>query len=239
MKNIAIIAGLGALAFSAYRRSPKADERKENSNKGKSFPTPNEKMMEDNFLPALAASGISPRLGKTLAVIAYRESNFNPTATNGSESERKSAASLYQKDPGRWSCSGAPSEAYQFGSGGWYGFLPVTAVASSGNNCADPELSVYAPAESTASAVGYAGYLVKRWNSSHDSPATPLIVMARWGSPGRKGGSLEHKIKVERLRSKRLFGESANMDWLEEPIDYTLIPSPQSGLERLKKAGIE
>ena len=85
-----------------------------------------------------AAEQISGIQGLALygMIVASRESNYSPTALNDSAKEAAKACEGWNRDGnrnGRYSQSQYQSESdWCWGSGGWFGFLPSTALAPSG-----------------------------------------------------------------------------------------------------------
>jgi hypothetical protein len=129
----------------------------------------------------LERAGMSRPWVRAVLTISWRESKWVSTAWNGDPGERAAALVGYDRYPERYACSGLPRSAYGFGSGGLYGFLPTTALASADTPCADPRKAVFDLAASTIAAVGWARYLVAR------GPADFSVahVLAGWGLPSR------------------------------------------------------
>lgn len=88
--------------------------------------------------------------------VAERESNGNNLAVNDSASEARAACNLYNANrDSRYANNPFPAERFCFGSGGYYGFLPATALAGNFFRNSDPYL-VFDPSASTAMLADYA-----------------------------------------------------------------------------------
>lgn len=72
--------------------------------------------------------------------VAWNESRGNPDAINDSRAEASAAARGYDENVRRYGSSGFPRSRYVWGSGGWFGFLPSTALADPAWQNADPLL---------------------------------------------------------------------------------------------------
>ena len=71
---------------------------------------------------------------------AWNESKLNAEAVNTSRSEAAAAARGYDGNLNRYGSSPFPRSRYVWGSGGWFGFLPSTALADRAWNNEDPLL---------------------------------------------------------------------------------------------------
>ncbi len=82
--------------------------------------------------------------------VATSESRGNAAAVNDSPNEAARACTLYERNrTTRYKNNPYPAERFCFGSGGFYGFMPATALAGKPFRNLDPYL-VFDPAASTA-----------------------------------------------------------------------------------------
>lgn len=140
------------------------------------------------------AAGMSPDWIRFLKAWAWHESKGNPRAANRRPSEAASALALYDRNRDvLGACPWGPG-AYGWGSGGWYGLLPVSAVWAFVGTPAlckvDPQRTVFDPWESTLEAVAFAQRSMKReefieprtWKILNRATAAPTLMDERPGS---------------------------------------------------------
>lgn len=143
---------------------------------------------------AAARLGVSQDWGTFLAAVAHHESRWNIDAANRSSSEAAAARALYEAPQNAWlrDC-GNPAEWYSWGSGGWYGMLPASAMrAFSGTPlaCEDPRRVLADPLLSTAAALGYAQRLMG-WKAWRRSDKSWRALNRGWAAPGKMDQPLE------------------------------------------------
>lgn len=111
--------------------------------------------------------------------------------------EARAARAAYQQNIKRFEGCPWPAEAYGFGSGGWFAFLPAYGLAQfprdSGLRCLPPS-AVFDPVASFCMAIGFARSL-QGWSGFKEVP-TVLNLRGGWGRPGQMG-------KPERLANIR------------------------------------
>ena len=141
---------------------------------------------------AVAAAGVDDAWLRFMEQTAHRESRFSPRAANTSTGEAAAA----RRGAGRWreliATAGYPHAAWEFGSGGWYGFLPSSAFIDGRTASFRYPLAfvrevgpngVHQMGVSVASALAYAKGLT-RWPNFKGSWAS---LNVGWGNPGRMG----------------------------------------------------
>ena len=101
--------------------------------------TPSSGSLRDIALVVEQKTGL-PGFAEFAEATAWNESRGNPDATNTSRSEAASAARGYDRNLERYGNSGFPRSRYVWGSGGWFGLLPSTALADRAWNNTDPLL---------------------------------------------------------------------------------------------------
>jgi hypothetical protein len=110
--------------------------------------------------------------------------------------EARAARKAYQMNTGRLAGCPWPEDAYAFGSGGWFGFLPAFALvqfpAGSGLRCLPPS-SVFDPVASFCMAIGFARGL-QGWKQFRPVP-TVLNLRGMWGWPA-KGGNADRLASI-------------------------------------------
>lgn len=89
------------------------------------------------LLEEVEAAGAIPGIRTFALAVALRESRFRSSAANDSASEAKAAARLLRGALSRGFFANNPTiqtdrDAWTFGSGGWFGFLPATGMAAGG-----------------------------------------------------------------------------------------------------------
>lgn len=184
-----------------------------------------------DLLELLEAAEVPQDWRRPLLVIAWRESKWNANAKRTTSAERAAATKLYNRNRERFACSGKPASAYTWGSGGYFGFLPGTAVASAEDDCGDPRRYVLQPRPSIVSAVGYARWLARRWLDTYNKQPTPLVLMARWGGPGRTPEEVEARRDASFTLAEEAF--DASPEWFDEPLVVDEMPSLTEVRERL------
>lgn len=132
--------------------------------------------------------------------VAKGESNFNNLVglgnpslfpdwakANKSMAEAAAAARGYERNSYLKSCGWGASR-YTFGSGGWFGLLPASAVAAfkgTRYECIDP-WSVFDPVASFVEALDYARRLVSNWSGFKKNPTWQNLRLG-WGNPSEMG----------------------------------------------------
>lgn len=102
--------------------------------------------------------------------VATRESRGNNLAINDSASEAKHACDLYLANADtRYADNPYGAARFCFGSGGWYGLMPATALAGKPFRTLDPYL-IFDPAASTVLLADYVRRVVKGY--FHKLPAS-------------------------------------------------------------------
>lgn len=108
-----------------------------------------------------------------------------PALTNAQRNEAKAAARGYDNAP-QIQCW--DRTAYVFGSGGWFGFLPSTALSNVKNSplrCQHP-YTIFDPGASMVYAMAFARNL-QGWEQWQNGPRTVLSLRAGWGWPAKMG----------------------------------------------------
>jgi hypothetical protein len=95
-----------------------------------------------------------PGFAKFALAVAKNESRGNNLAVNNSSSEAKAACRGYDNNPGKYGDNPYGRGRFCFGSGGWFGFLPSTALAAPSFRNEDPYL-IFDPAASVALLADY------------------------------------------------------------------------------------
>jgi hypothetical protein len=140
----------------------------------------------NNVLRYLEAAGKSAHIGNgfvpySLAVVR-RESRFNNLAAKTSASERAASCSLWRGNS-RYVNSPYGQADFCIGSGGWFGFLPATALAPQPFHNLSPQL-IFDPAFATAAWTAYVEAIVRKY-----FPKLP-VEHRNWLSVNRSMASL-------------------------------------------------
>jgi hypothetical protein len=137
---------------------------------------------EGGLSEALAAAGVTGDLAIFFRAVAYTESRGRRTARNTTASEAKAALKGYtrlaQQGPLPF-----PADRYTWGSGGWFGLLPSSAV--SGARDMDPLEAVFGERDHTQpirAAIRYARRL-QGWNQWKASPRDWATLRRGWALP--------------------------------------------------------
>lgn len=174
---------------------------------------PNQKRLRE-LLGHVADYGALPGFERFAEAVALGESSFNPDARNESALESRQAEAGLDGALGRGFYEQNPSVvddrgAWTFGSGGWFGFLPSTALAAGGRDGpwaqAHPR-AIFDPVESIVMAADYAARILRHYVS--DLPAREQTWMALrrgWVRPAlaadwqeRNPRSIETRKRFER-----------------------------------------
>lgn len=122
------------------------------------------------YLERIRETGALPGFEVFAHAVAKRESGFNNMARNTTASEASSAARLFEGAKSRGHFSENPfvgdEQDWVFGSGGWFGFLPSTALSQGGRNGPwqnEHPSQIFNPAQSVAMAASYAAALIKHY----------------------------------------------------------------------------
>lgn len=127
----------------------------------------------------LARSGLPLEAQQFLLATAWTESNWQVGASNPSPSEAAAAKTGYE----RALKSGPlpfPASRYTWGSGGWFGLLPSSAVAGARN--LDPMVAVFDPRESIRSATRYM-QRIRGWDQWLRSDRSWKVMRRAWKNP--------------------------------------------------------
>lgn len=176
----------------------------------------------DELRAVMDAAGLPQDWQTFLAATAYGESKWNNDVGLGpnddpgrppwlrpskaseklQDAEAKAACNAYRKNEDRFAGSPYPKARYCFGSGGFFGFLPVYGIVSGFK--ATPELipeidpwDVTDPIVSVVMAVGFARGLMK-WKRFREGGGTWLALRVGWGNPSAMGGARTN----DRVREK-------------------------------------
>lgn len=192
-------------------------------------------------MEAAAACGVDRNWQRFLAAVAFHESRWSTNVGLGvasklgrddvkmneghvGELESKAATAAYRRhvrDHGLWEDCGYPEEAYGFGSGGWYGFLPVFGLWPFRNTparCMDPRVAVFDPIVSTIMAIAYAQRTMKR-STFRDNPTWRNLNRA-WKSPGLMDGIPADVVaKVDARFDKSLKALGLPPSWGDQRVD--------------------
>lgn len=189
---------------------------------------------KQDLIRYLSAAGLDPAWRDFFVFVAAGESGFRTTARNDSSSEARAAARGYRKNKDRLSVCGHPAVLYSWGSGGWFGMLPTTAIFSlpRGLRCHDPVTAVFDPSLSVAAAVGMARSLSQRPHYR----GTVLSMRAGWGWPAKIGDPerLRERRPVYVLRAEKLGLPASYVDSALPPLSLT----SQDALNGLARAGL-
>ena len=184
---------------------------------------------------AAAALGLDPSWQRFLEAVAQHESRGKLSAENNSASEAAAAQDLYEAAQNAWvrDCLN-PANWYTWGSGGWYGMLPVSAMRAFKGTplaCSDPRIVVHHPLMSTAAAVGYAQRLF-HWSSWERSAKTWRALNRGWSRPGKMDTPLPD---TDRRLDEALEAIGAPASWADTPV--TPLPPGWTPYGALQEAG--
>jgi hypothetical protein len=162
---------------------------------------------------ALAVAGLDDAWLRFFEQTAHRESRFSTRAANRSTGE--AAAALRVAD--RWrdliATAGFPFESWTFGSGGWFGFLPGSALIDGSRKSFRFPLDyvrevgpngVFQMGTSVASALAYAKGL-SRWPNFQGSWAS---LNVGWGNPSKMGNAASIAESARKLEDR-----AAKLGW--------------------------
>jgi hypothetical protein len=202
-----------------------AGKAKAKSSSGKdTMPSgPNRQLLEHLAAAGEQISGIRDFSGFAL-VVALRESGWNPNAKNTTKSEAKAACRGYERnlEEGDWNDNPWKNDPARWcwGSGGWFGFLPSTALGRDGFRNLDP-LSVTDPRASVAYFAAYCNSIVhgffpklpadrRNWLSIRMSMASLGTMYNPTGSTGKK---------VEARLKKNLESIGVDPSWMYSKVE--------------------
>lgn len=204
----------------------------------------------DTLRSLCAQAGVSQDWAAFLAFVAYGESRWNNLVGLGvpsrfppwtrpnmkasqsvQEAEALAAKIAWERNRERFEGCGHPSEAYWFGSGGWFGMLPANGLAKFAGTplvCLPPS-AVFDPPASIAMALGMARALMG-WSRFKKRP-TWLNLRVMWGCPSCGGDPA--KIAAKRAKFEAHAKAAGLPDgWLDQEI-----PSrPPGDIEALYRA---
>lgn len=109
-----------------------------------------------------------------------------PALSSLQKAEAAAAKRGYEKNTYLHGCW--PKSGYVFGSGGWFGFLPSSALKGfkgTALQCQHP-FTVFDPGTSVVMALKFARGL-QGWQQWQNGPQTVLSLRAGWGAPGKMG----------------------------------------------------
>lgn len=132
--------------------------------------------------------------------VAERESDGNNLAANTSDSEAAAACHGYETNPGRYGDSPYPAERWCWGSGGWYGQLPSTALAAPGFEQSDPYI-VFDPLASTVLLADFVRRVVRGHFSKLPASARNWLTLRRFMASNTVG--LDYGETLARSRAVR------------------------------------
>jgi hypothetical protein len=229
-RNLLIFAGLAAVdlavASQLVAAEPKRARRLAPTQPDLSR-SPRVRGQEDfDRLAAVAEDAIGlPGFADFARAVAYRESAFNNQAVN--EGDAWAAAVGYDREvKGRFAKNRYPRPRWVWGSGGWFGFLPTTALAAPGMELEDPML-VFEPAGSMAMFADYVRRIVQNslpklppeqqtWTSVRRSMAS-LEVMHAWDEdPSTEAGQRARKSREKLMETLEKTGTPASFA-LQQP----------------------
>jgi hypothetical protein len=172
--------------------------------------TPNYRAQGMDELVALAqqVDPYIPGFSLFAPAAAYGESRGKSDAANRTTSEAKAACTGYERNKnGRFASNPYPASDWCWGSGGWFGFLPSTALSAPGFHNRSPYL-VFEPKASIAMFADY----IRR------------IVAGFWG---RVPAQHQNWLTVRRFMASNVVG----LDWNEQRI----LSSDTDGVPRATK----
>jgi hypothetical protein len=174
---------------------------------------------------------------------AEQESKFYSTAKNTSESEATAACNLYEGALERGWFEQNPwrnePERWCWGSGGWFGWLPATALSKKGLENLDP-MSVLDPIDGVAYLAAFVEALVtgdfnklpadqRNWLSIRRAMAS-LTTMFDWEEQGEKGTA----AAVRERFAESLAKTGVNPDFMYEIVEINNYPGNVAVLEGLR-----
>lgn len=107
-----------------------------------------------------------------------------PALSNAQRKEARAATSGYNRSAYLHGCW--PKSGYVFGSGGWFGFLPSSALKGykdTALQCQHP-FTIFDPVNSVVMALKFIRGL-QGWKAWRDGPQTVLALRAGWGLPSK------------------------------------------------------
>lgn len=198
MPALLLLIPLGLLAALAVAGRAKANGRAdeldalEGDSTSDGGPMPPKSDKQRQLRCALATAVLTDDWLRFFDQTAHRESRFNTRAANRSASEAAAARRGAERWPELVAASGYPLDAWSFGSGGWFGFLPSSALIEGKRKTFRFPLDfvrevgpngVFDPGVGVASAIAYARGLTQ-WPNFQGSWAS---LNVGWGNPSRMG----------------------------------------------------
>jgi hypothetical protein len=144
-----------------------------------------------------------PGFSDFAAAVAWRESRYNPQAKNTAPAEAAAAARGYDANGDRYAGSGFPRSRYTFGSGGWFGFLPSTALADREWNDADPFL-IFDPAASVVLLGAFAQRIARNRFPALPPSARNWLTVRRFMAGNKIGLDWREELPNTARRRERL-----------------------------------
>lgn len=167
------------------------------------------------YLDVLESEGILPGFEIFAQAVAKRESGFNTEARNTTASEARAARRLFDGARSRGHFAENPflsdTDAWTFGSGGWFGFLPATGMAQGGRSgpfqTEHPSL-IFDPAASLAMAAAYAASMIRNYGAKDW-----LAVRRGWAATGLVSDTGEEKQRSRDVRTRLVKDVQAVTGW--------------------------
>ena len=143
-----------------------------------------------------------PGFADFAAAAAYGESRSNPSARNTSASEAARAAQGFKKFRRMYDVDERRPGDWTFGSGGWFGFLPSTALGEREWSDADPRL-IFDPVAATVLMAAFAQRVARRHFGQLPASARDWLTIRRFMASNRTGlDFLEERPGTEERRQK-------------------------------------
>lgn len=227
-------------------------------NDGSGSPLPDqppEKKGARAVMETAAQCGVDQGWQYFLAAVAYHESRWHSKVSlgiasklnrpdvkvnggKGGAAESRAATQAYNRhvdDHGLWVDCGWGEDAYGFGSGGWYGLLPVFGLWPFRNTparCLDPRIAIFDPVTSTIMAIAFAQRTMKR--KTFKANPTWQNINRAWKSPGLMDGlPSETVLKVDERFDKSVAALDLPRDWPERHVSP--LPAGWSAYETYKR----
>lgn len=112
---------------------------------------------------AAAVARIDDNLVPFGLATAYRESRFNPDAVNDAASEAARACELYDASSELFAANPYGRQAFCWGSGGLFGFVPATGLKPKAFRTQDPRVVLFEPAAAVAMFADYVHRIVTNY----------------------------------------------------------------------------
>jgi len=146
-----------------------------------------------------------PGFSDFAAAAAFGESRNNPSARNTSASEAARAADGFENIRAMYAVDERRPNDWTFGSGGWFGFLPSTALGEREWSSADPRL-IFDPVAATVLMAAFAQRVARRHFDKLPASARDWLTVRRFMASNRVGldfaearpGTAARRRKLER-----------------------------------------